>query len=137
MRKIIYGLPFGDKHEEGMSEGYEHGRDSLPGITPRFRVRLGHGPETKDPLKRKAVGKGPWYFQGSVFDGKRWVVVAVGKLGDVATKIAEIVKPNLIIPKPEPAAAREHPDKTAERERKARVKMVKPSSRKRSKHNGS
>ena len=62
MGRNIEGLPFERMSEGKQTEGYEHGWASPPGVTPQYRARLGHGPETKDPLKRKATGGKAWFF---------------------------------------------------------------------------
>ena len=128
MARKIEGLPF-DRMEGKQTEGYEHGHESPPGVTPVYRARLGHGPETKDPLKRKATGKGPWFFQAQVHDGSKWVTCAIGKLGDVAKVIAKTIGKDLQIPEPVPMHAQAGP-KRAKRAKKATRKNGRTKTRK-------
>ena len=119
MARQIKGIPF-ERMTEKQVEGYEEGWVSPPGVTPMYRARLGHGePNKKSPLRRKADGSGPWYFQAQVRDGSKWVVCAIGKLGDVAKVIADTVKGSLQIPEPVRVAESRAPSR-AKRAKKAK-----------------
>ncbi len=124
-------LPTVKLDDDAVPDGFEHGRQSSPGVSPRYRMLAAYLkakpiPKTKG-LKLLAMPSGAWYWLGQVFDGK-WVNVAVGKSVAVTQAIVAVVGNDLKVPKPAKTGASPSPRKRAKKSGKVTtVKRAKKS----------